>query len=94
MSVIYDPENLEYLKLHSLLDFTSQDVLEIGTDGGRLTALYHEITRRVTGIDLDIEGLQIAEDYVAENTQFAVADSVYLPFQNASFNAVLFAWSL
>ena len=94
MPVISDPENLEYLKLHSLVDFTNRDVLEIGCGGGRLTALYHEMTRSVTGIDLDFEGLHIAREYVTENTRFTLADSVNLPFRKNSFDTVLLSWSL
>lgn len=94
MTVIHDPENLEYLKLHSIVDFTNRDVLEIGCGGGRLTALYHETTRSVTGIDHDFEGLQIARDYVTENTQFTMADTIHLPFRKNSFDIALFSWSL
>lgn len=94
MTVIHDPENLEYLKLHSIVDFTNQDVLEIGCGGGRLTALYHEKASRVTGIDHNLEGLIIARDSVAQNTQFAMADTIHLPFRKNSFDIALFSWSL
>ncbi len=94
MPVISDPENLEFLKLHSVVDFANRDVLEIGCGGGRLTALYHEISRSVTGIDLDFEGLQIASDYVIDNTQYTQADSTKLPFKDNSFDVALLAWSL
>ena len=94
MTVIHDPENLEQLALHKIVDFTNQDVLEIGCGAGRLTALYHEKTHLVTGIDHNLEPLYIARDAINQNTQFTMADTLHLPFRKNSFDIALFSWSL
>ncbi|GAB5489993.1 MAG: hypothetical protein Phog2KO_02080 [Phototrophicaceae bacterium] len=94
MTVIHDLENLEQVALHKMVDFTNQDVLEIGCGAGRLTALYHEKSRLVTGIDHNLDPLQIVRDTMTQNTQFAMADTINLPFRKNSFDIALFSWSL
>lgn len=94
MTVIHDPENLEQFALYNMVDFTNQDVLEIGCGAGRLTALYQEKSRQVTGIDHNFEPLHIACDAESQNTQFMMADTINLPFRKNSFDIALFSWSL
>jgi len=93
MPIVYDPDNLEAFKLHSIVDFTDKNVLEIGCGNGRLTELYHETTRSVTGIDLKFETLKIAAKDLPES-HFAIADSVDLPLRNNCFDIAILAWSL
>lgn len=93
MPIISDPDNLEEFKLHGIVNFTDKNVLEIGCGNGRLTELYHDITHRVTGIDLKLASLQIAAQDLPE-ANFTMADSVDLPFRNNCFDIALLAWSL
>ena len=51
MTVRQDPENNEIHALHSMVNLTGANVLEIGCGDGRLTWRYAEDATRVTAID-------------------------------------------
>jgi ubiquinone/menaquinone biosynthesis C-methylase UbiE len=95
-----DPEGTE---TKYLLDYTDlarapgKRVLEVGCGDGRLTWRYARSARRVVGIDLYEEDLQVAvidrPADLAERVQLARADALQLPFGRQSFDLAIFAWS-
>jgi ubiquinone/menaquinone biosynthesis C-methylase UbiE len=98
MSLQKDPEGNEQKILHKFADFANKRVLEIGCGEGRLTWKYAKSTSRVTGIDLNGDGLRVATidrpSDLQERVSFARADSTHLPFSNETFDIAILAWSL
>ncbi|MEO1286583.1 MAG: methyltransferase domain-containing protein [Chloroflexota bacterium] len=92
--MLSDPENLEYLKLHSLVDFSGKTVLEIGSGDGRLTELYHDVAQSIVGIDLDFDDLQIAQEDELDNVNLLMANAFILPVRTNMMDVVLFARAL
>jgi ubiquinone/menaquinone biosynthesis C-methylase UbiE len=100
MTVQKDPEGSETRYLLRFAGFSasqSQRVLEIGCGDGRLTWRYANAAGQVTGIDLHADDLRVAmvdrPNNLAEIVNLARADAIHLPFANASFDLVIFAWS-
>ncbi|NWG05937.1 MAG: class I SAM-dependent methyltransferase [Chloroflexi bacterium] len=97
MTVQKDPEQNETKHLHSFADFTDRRVLEIGCGEGRLTRRYAKSSAVTIGIDLDRNALRVATvDRPARletKVHFVNAESENLPFQKATFDMAIFAWS-
>jgi 2-polyprenyl-3-methyl-5-hydroxy-6-metoxy-1,4-benzoquinol methylase len=55
MRVTIDPEGHEIDAIHELVDFSGQNVLEVGCGDGRMTWRYAERTASVLAIDPDQE---------------------------------------
>lgn len=97
MEIQRDPEGNEIKHLLEYAELQGKHILEIGCGEGRLTWRYAGSAGRVTGIDLERDGLRVAsverpadlEHIVA----FAQADSIRLPFGDRSFEAAILAWS-
>jgi 2-polyprenyl-3-methyl-5-hydroxy-6-metoxy-1,4-benzoquinol methylase len=98
MSVSLDPEEAETRIIHSLIDFTGKDVLDVGCGDGRLTWRFAKRTRTVLGID------PLGEAIVAANASmparlrhkvtFQVADVTTAQLPHAAFDVVVLSWSL
>ena len=99
---IYDSENAgiyelckdDYLPiLEELEQRTFHDLLDVGCGTApmieRLVEAYPD--RHYTGIDLTPRMIAIAQEKALPNTQFVVGDSEDLPFETASFDAVICA---
>jgi SAM-dependent methyltransferase len=92
-----DPERLEYETLHSLVKFQGTCVLEIGAGDGRTIRHYANEAARVVGIDSDPYELEAArDDYLKglRNVDLIEGRAETLPFPDASFDLVVFSWSL
>jgi 2-polyprenyl-3-methyl-5-hydroxy-6-metoxy-1,4-benzoquinol methylase len=61
MSVSLDPEEAETRTIHSLIDFTDRDVLDVGCGDGRLTWRFAPATHSVLGIDPSAEAIATAK---------------------------------
>lgn len=66
-------------------------VLDVGCGTGAVLALLHEKypDRRYVGLDLTPEMIEVARTKVAPGMEFVVGDAESLPFDEASFDAVL-----
>lgn len=66
-------------------------VLDVGCGTGAVLALLHEKypDRRYVGLDLTPEMIEVARTKVAPGMEFVVGDAENLPFDEASFDAVL-----
>lgn len=66
-------------------------VLDVGCGTGAVLALLHEKypDRRCVGLDLTPEMIEVARTKVAPGMEFVVGDAENLPFDEASFDAVL-----
>jgi ubiquinone/menaquinone biosynthesis C-methylase UbiE len=97
MAVEKDPEQNETKYLRRQADARGKRILEVGCGDGRLTWRYAEAARRVSGIDLDREGLRVASIERASDLEhvatFAQADSVHLPFPTQAFDIAILSWS-
>jgi ubiquinone/menaquinone biosynthesis C-methylase UbiE len=92
-----DPEKQETAHLLDFGKFAGQRVLEIGSGDGRLTWRYAGSARQVVGIDIDRDGLRIAQierpSDLVDRTLFVEASSLRLPFRKQSFDMAVLAWS-
>jgi len=97
MTVQKDTERNESKYLHKFADFRGERVLEIGCGEGRLTWQYAKTTRSTIGIDLDRDGLRVANieqpSDLEGKVHFSQAESEHLPFSRETFDLALFAWS-
>jgi ubiquinone/menaquinone biosynthesis C-methylase UbiE len=97
MDVQKDPERNEAKFLHAYADLAGKRVLEIGCGEGRLTWRYAPSARRVTGIDLDRDGLRVATierpSDMENAAAFVQADAGHLPFASEAFDMSILAWS-
>ncbi len=97
MTVQKDPEGTEARYLSQTISFKNQHVLEIGMGDGRLTWRYAHSAGRVTGIDLDADGLKVAAAErpanLRETVSLVQANSLDLPFRSETFDQAILAWS-
>lgn len=98
MHVDRDPEGRERDILLEFADFEARRVLEIGAADGRLTWRYADKIKQAAALDLSqellVEGLQARPARLRSRLDFLSADARKLPFQAATFDLALFAWSL
>lgn len=84
--------------LDDVLDLSVARVLEIGCGAGRLSFRYARRAASVLAIDPDVEQLREANAErpadVGDRLHFVAAGATRLPFRQAGFDVVLFAWSL
>jgi ubiquinone/menaquinone biosynthesis C-methylase UbiE len=97
MDVQKDPEGNETKFLHAYAEPAGKLILEIGAGEGRLTWRHAASARRVTGIDLDRDGLRVATIERPSDMENAVAfvqaDAGHLPFASEAFDMAILAWS-
>lgn len=97
MDVQKDPERNETKFLNTYAEPAGKRILEIGSGEGRLTWRYAASARRVTGIDLDRDGLRVATierpSDLENAAAFVRADAGHLPFASEAFDIAILAWS-
>jgi ubiquinone/menaquinone biosynthesis C-methylase UbiE len=98
MARVVDPEGTHLRVLRRLTDFRGARVLEIGAGEGRLTTGFAADAASVLAIDPDADSIAearrtLAADY-REKVSFRVASVAQLDVPKASFDLVLFSWSL
>jgi len=64
-----DPEGHETRALHSLIDFSDRDVMEIGAGDGRMTWRYADAARSVTALDPLENDIELAKRVSARSTR-------------------------
>lgn len=71
-------------------------VLDIGCGDGRIIKIITENTNNVVGIDNDADAIKSAKEQLAifPNIELLVADGLNMPFQNESFDVVVFMMTL
>ena len=100
MAIIEDPEEIEKITLHQMVDFRDRQILEIGCGNGRLTWRYADQATHVTAIDPDEEEIKNARatlpDRFKDRVSFAATkiDDFARSAGDRSFDIALFAWSL
>jgi len=93
MPALHDPQHLEVQHLRQISALNGATVLEIGAGDGRLTALYAAWAQQIISIDMDSARLQTAQES-GTDAHLIQTDAIHLPFADAYFDVVLFAWSL
>ncbi len=98
MAMRMDTAKLEQRYLLDMLDVQDNRILEIGCGEGRMTRLYAEDARHVVGIDVVLDELKQALEtrpqHLTNTVDFMTGSAIVMPFASASFDHVVFAWSL
>jgi len=98
MTLRIDPEQNEVRALEQVTDWRGKRVLEIGCGDGRLTRRLAELGAKVLAIDPDAERVRAARKALpqkfAKLVQFKPGSAERLAHPDASFDAVILAWSL
>jgi 2-polyprenyl-3-methyl-5-hydroxy-6-metoxy-1,4-benzoquinol methylase len=98
MSVSLDPEEAETHIIHTLIDFTDRDVLDVGCGDGRLTWRFAQASRTVLGIDPAVDAIETAKAStpggLRGKVSFQVADVTTAQLPHAAFDVVMLSWSL
>jgi ubiquinone/menaquinone biosynthesis C-methylase UbiE len=93
-----DPEGNEIRVLNSLCRLRGRDVLEIGAGNGRLTWRYAERVGSVVGLEPDEGRVARAKASTAaalrDRVDFRNADVAAVDLPDATFDVVLFSWSI
>jgi ubiquinone/menaquinone biosynthesis C-methylase UbiE len=95
---VLDPEGAHLGALHRLANFAGREVLELGCGDGRLTRGIAADARHVLAFDPDAEavakGRESLPAELAERVEFRVASGTEVEVEPASFDLVVFSWSL
>jgi len=98
MTLRVDPEKHEVRALRSVTDWRGTRVLEIGCGDGRLTRRLARLGAFVEANDPKAEAISRARKTLpkrfANGVRFRVGQAERLGHRDASFDAVVFAWSL
>jgi ubiquinone/menaquinone biosynthesis C-methylase UbiE len=95
---VLDPEGAHLAALRRLADFRGQAVLELGCGDGRLTLGIAADAASVLAFDPDPEAVEKARrslpSELAERVAYQVASGEQIEIEPASFDLVVFSWSL
>jgi ubiquinone/menaquinone biosynthesis C-methylase UbiE len=98
VSRVLDPEAAHLAALHRLADFRGQEVLELGCGEGRLTVGIARDAAYVLAFDPDKEAVERARrslpSELAQRVTYRVASGKEIEIEPASFDMVVFSWSL
>jgi ubiquinone/menaquinone biosynthesis C-methylase UbiE len=98
VSSVLDPEGEHIAALRRLADFRDQRVLELGCGDGRLTLGVAAEAASVLAFDPDAESVEQARGFLpaalADRVAYRVASGREIEIQRASFDLVVFSWSL
>ena len=98
MSRVLDPEGAHLAALRRLCDFHDQRVLELGCGDGRLTLGIAPDAAKVLAFDPDAEAVERARHSLpaelADRVAYQVASGKEIEIEPASFDLVVFSWSL
>jgi len=100
MAIRIDPENNETRALFDMVDFSGQNVLEIGCGDGRLTWRYADKAAHVTAIEPATKLIAQAREDLPSQLQDHIEfqDIAFAEFAAASapsaFDIVILSWSL
>ena len=97
-SRVLDPEGAHLAALRRLGDFRDQRVLELGCGDGLLTPGIAADSTSVLAFDPDAEAVgrarRVLPDELVERVTYEVASGKEIDVEPASFDLVVFSWSL
>ena len=98
MSIALDPEQAETRAMHTLVNFTGTDVLEVGCGDGRLTWRFAEQARTVLALDPEASAIETAQAscpaHLLQKVTFQTADITTVELASAVYEVVVLSWSL
>jgi len=98
MARVLDPEGTHLAALRRLQDFTGARVLEVGCGDGRLTCGIAEHAASLLAFDPDEAAVASARaalpDGLAGRVTYRVASATDIEVAPASFDILLFSWTL
>jgi ubiquinone/menaquinone biosynthesis C-methylase UbiE len=98
MAATLDPEQAETRVIHDLVEFTGEDVLEIGCGSGQLTWRFADLARSVLAIDPAASSIEEAcaslPDHLRSKVTFQEADVTTASLPCAAFDIAVLSWSL
>lgn len=98
MSRVLDPEGAHLAALYRVADFRGRDVLELGCGDGRLPVGIAKDAASVFAFDPDAEAVERARRSLpfdlAQRVAYQVASGEGIEIEPASFDLVVFSWSL
>jgi 2-polyprenyl-3-methyl-5-hydroxy-6-metoxy-1,4-benzoquinol methylase len=98
MSIALDPEQAETRAIHSLVDFTGTNVLEVGCGDGRLTWRFAEQARAVLALDPEASAIETAQAncpaHLLQKVTFQTADITRVELAPTAYDVVVLSWSL
>jgi ubiquinone/menaquinone biosynthesis C-methylase UbiE len=96
--VAVDPDGHETRALHSLVNFSGKDVLEIGCGAGRMTWRFAEAARSVIALDPRASDIELARRatprHMRERVRFLAADATTYRYAAGKFDVVVLSHSL
>jgi 2-polyprenyl-3-methyl-5-hydroxy-6-metoxy-1,4-benzoquinol methylase len=97
-SRVLDPEGAHLAALRRLADFRNHRVLELGCGDGRLTQGIAADAASVLAFDPDAEAVgrarRVLPDELVQRVAYEVASGKEIDVEPASFDLVVFSWSL
>ncbi len=95
---VLDPEGAHLAALRRLADFRGQAVLEVGCGDGRLTVGIAADAAKVFALDPDAAAVEKARrslpSDLAGRVIYRAASASEIEIESASFDRVVFSWSL
>jgi ubiquinone/menaquinone biosynthesis C-methylase UbiE len=96
--VAVDPDGNETHALHSLVEFSDKDVLEIGAGDGRMTWRYADVARSVLALDPRASDIELATRaipaHLRNNVRFLAADATTYHYPSGTFDVAVLSHSL
>ncbi|MCD1656106.1 methyltransferase domain-containing protein [Treponema zuelzerae] len=84
-------------KLHTIIDFSDMNVLDIGAGTGRSSIELSKKAKYVTSTDVYDSVMNFAKDEISKqginNIHYEYGDRDNLPFSDSTFDAVTFSWA-